>query len=183
MSKNESELLLQSRLRNADKTALEHIYIEHKNAFLNYAVKFNIAKSTATDLYQDSIIALYQNFVVNKIELEKSSIKTYLFGIGKNKIYQHLNKQKHLSHTPFNDVSNYELMNVDDETPTEIQKTLSKNLKLISESCQTILRLFYYRNLTIDEIVEQTTYKDSATVRSHKSRCMKRLKTLFKVTK
>ncbi len=181
MSRNESELHLQSRLRSADKKALGQIYVQHKTAFLNYAVNFNISKTIATDIYQDAIIALYQSFVVNKLELEKSSIKTYLFGIGKHKIYQYLKQQKRLTNTGFNEDNSYETIDLKEDVPTLHQKQLSKHLKQISESCQTILKLFYYRGLTIDEIVEQTDYKDSATVRSHKSRCMKRLKTLFKV--
>ena len=77
--------------------------------------------------------------------------------------------------------NHFEEINLEEDLPTEIQIKLSQNLKLISESCQIILKLFYYRGLTIDEIVEQTEYKDPNTVRSHKSRCLKRLKTLFKV--
>lgn len=180
MVRSDSELQLQSRLRNDDKKALEEVYSLYKLAFLNYAIGFNISKNIALDIYQDSIIALYQNFVTRKLTLEKSSIKTYLFGIGKNKIYKLLkDENKLIRKTIENDA--YSEIEINEEHPSEIQIKLSKNLKLISESCQVILKLYYYRNLTIDEIVEQTDYKDSNTVRSHKSRCMKRLKTLFKI--
>ena len=180
MSKNESEL--QSRLRNDDKKALEEIYIKNKLAFINYAIGYGITKETALDIYQESIITFYQNFTTNKLRLEKSSIKTYLFGIGKNKIYKFFKEQNKLIRKTV--VQNdYVEIKIEENQPTDFQIKLSKNLKLISESCQDILKLYYYRNLTIDEIVEQTVYKDSNTVRSHKSRCMKRLKTLFKVIK
>ncbi len=182
MIKNESELQLQSRLRNDDKKALEEVYLKNKLAFINYAIGFDISKSIALDIYQESIITLYQNFITNKIVLEKGSIKTYLFGIGKNKIYKFLKEQNKLIRKTVNQ-DEYVEIKIEENQPTDFQIKLSKNLKLISESCQNILKLYYYRNLTIDEIVEQTAYKDSNTVRSHKSRCMKRLKTLFKVVK
>lgn len=180
MIKNESEQQLQSRLRNDDKKALEEVYIKHKLAFMNYAIRFDISKEIVLDIYQESIIALYQNFIINKVVLEKSSIKTYLFGIGKNKIYKFLKEQNKLIRKTVSQ-DDYVEIKIEENHPTDFQIKLSKNLKLISESCQDILKLYYYRNLTIDEIVEQTEYKDSNTVRSHKSRCMKRLKTLFKV--
>ena len=180
MSSNVSETQLQSRLRANDKSALELVYNANQAAFINYALGFNIDKSIASDLYQDSIIAMYQNFVMNQLELEKSSIKTYLFGIGKNKIYKFLIKEKRMMTSP-SDSLEYDEINLEEDVPTELQIKLSQNLKAISESCQIILKLFYYRGLTIDEIVEQTDYNDSNTVRSHKSRCMKRLKTLFNV--
>jgi RNA polymerase sigma-70 factor (ECF subfamily) len=180
MDRTTTEMQLQSRLRDDDKSALEVVYKSHQDAFINYALGFNISRAIASDLYQDSIIALYQNFVTKKLHLEKSSIKTYLFGIGKHKIYRYLNQEKRIIVSKTDSIQ-YEEINIEDDLPTEIQIKLSQNLKLISESCQTILKLFYYGGLTIDEIVEQTEYKDSNTVRSHKSRCMKRLKTLFKV--
>lgn len=180
MSRIASEMQLQSRLRNDDRSALEVIYKSHQHAFINYAIGFNISKTEASDIYQDSIIALYQNFVVKKLQLKSSSIKTYLFGIGKHKIYNYLKEKKQISFHE-HESNDYEEIKLNDIEPTDIQIQLANNLNLISESCQLLLRLFYYRGLSIDEIIEQTTYKDSNTVRSHKSRCLKRLKTLFKV--
>jgi len=65
--------------------------------------------------------------------------------------------------------------------PTDRQKALAQRMNEISDSCRSLLKLFYYRGLTIDDIVEQTHYKDSNTVRSQKSRCLKHLKSLLKV--
>ncbi|MEL6925658.1 MAG: hypothetical protein AAFO94_16555 [Bacteroidota bacterium] len=39
--------------------------------------------------------------------------------------------------------------------------------------------MFYYRGLSIAEIVEQTDYKDANTVKAYKSRCLKKLKQLI----
>lgn len=180
MGRTTSETQLQSRMRSDDKSALEYVYKTYKEAFYNYALGFNISNIIISDVYQDSVIAMYQNFVMNQLVLEKSSIKTYLFGIGKYKIYRYLNDEKRII-THKADTLDFEEIQLEDDLPTEIQIKLSQNLKLISESCQLILKLFYYRGLTIDEIVEQTEYKDPNTVRSHKSRCLKRLKTLFKI--
>lgn len=181
MDRNISESQLQSRLRANDKSALEIIYTTNKSAFINYSMSFKIDEFIALDIYQDSIIAMYQNFVMNQLVLEKSTIKTYLFGIGKHKIYKYLNEEKRLIYKE-PEATEYIEIHIDEEVLTENQLQLSKHLDLISESCQLLIKLFYYRGLTIDEIVEQTSYKDSNTVRSHKSRCLKRLKSLFKVT-
>ena len=180
MGKTPSETQLQSRLRNDDKSALEYVYKTYKDAFFNYALRFDISKEDISDIYQDSVIAMYQKFVTNKLELEKSTIKTYLFGIGKHKIYRFLNHNKR---EIIRDIqtAEYDEISLREEHIDEKQLLLSKNLSLISESCQTLLKLYYYRGLTINEILERTNYKDSNTVRSHKSRCVKRLKSLFKV--
>ena len=180
MKNTVSDIQLQKQLRADDKVSLEKVYTDYRDEFLNYSKRYKIEDSDVLDIYQDAVIAMHQNFVTNQLVLTKSTIKTYLFGIGKNKIFKFLkNQNKLVRKSVVND--EFDEIKIDEDNPTAIQIKLSENLKLISESCQDILKLFYYRNLTIDEIVAQTDYKDSNTVRSHKSRCMKRLKTLFKV--
>ena len=63
---------------------------------------------------------------------------------------------------------------------TQRQEKLRKAFGLLSPSCQVVLRLFYYRGLSLSDIVEQTKYNNTDTVKSHKSRCLKRLAELIK---
>lgn len=168
---------LQSRLRAEDKSALEFVYKSYKSEFLNFSQRYKIDNDDALDAYQDAVIAMYQNFVTNRLELTNSSIKTYLFGIGKHKIYRIAkSKQKELNIE--NDIEEFEEMDSNEIDLNYYQKELAKLIGNISESCRELLRLYYYRNLSINEIVERTQYKDANTVKSHKSRCMKRLKSL-----
>jgi RNA polymerase sigma-70 factor (ECF subfamily) len=170
---------LEQRLRNNDKNALEEVYLLYKEAFLNYASKFNLPKEDVIDIYQDSIIVLFQNFVSKQLSLEKSSIKTYLFGIGKHKIYDRLKEKKILYKTEDIHEADNDIIIFKEDSLTEQQVLLRKKYKQLGERCKSILNMFYYRNLTIKEIVTLTNYKDENTVKSHKSRCMKKLRTLI----
>ncbi len=174
-----TEATLQERLRENDKKALEEVYIAYKEVFLNYAVSFNIDRDALLDIYQDSVIALFQNFVKKQTRLEKSTVKTYLFGIAKNKVYSYLKAQKRLvkTNTGF---EAFEEIKTETQELTREQKLLATYFTEISPSCQHILKLFYYRSLSIKEIVSMTQYKDENTVKSHKSRCLKRLTELIK---
>lgn len=168
---------LEERLRAGDKTALDAVYRGFKDEFLNYVKRYDINYETSLDIFQDAIIVLYQNFTTNNLQLQNSSVKTYLFGIGKHKVFNYLkSKNKHLRIV--NDVEDYEELNIKEPNLSFYQQQLAKQLSQISESCKDLLQLYYYRNLTINEIVQQTHYKDANTVKSHKSRCMKRLKSL-----
>ncbi|WP_179021161.1 RNA polymerase sigma factor [Winogradskyella forsetii] len=171
---------LQKLLRADDKKALEKVYVDYKAEFLNYSKRYTIDTSDVLDVYQDAIIAMHQNFVTSQLELKTSTVKTYLFGIGKNKLFKKL-KQKHRILRVEIETDDYTEIELEHNLPTENQKILAKRLAEISGTCKQLLQLFYYRNLTIDEIVEQTHYKDGNTVRSHKSRCLKHLKSLMKV--
>ena len=168
---------LQNRLRAEDKSALEFVYKSYKSEFLNFSQRYKVDYDDALDAYQDAVIAMYQNFVMNELELTNSSIKTYLFGIGKHKIYRIVkSKQKQLKIE--NDIEEFRDIEPKGNDLNYYQVELAKLIGNISESCRELLRLYYYRNLSINEIVERTQYKDTNTVKSHKSRCMKRLKSL-----
>jgi len=181
MSRNQDDLNLQDRLRADDKEALELIYKKYKSEFIGYGMRYDISEPEILDIYQDSIIAMHQNFIVNQLELKSASLKTYLFGIGKNKIFKSL-KSKQRFKTINEEREEYEQVELQDQEPTPRQLVLAARLNQISDSCQKILKMYYYRNLTIDEIVEFSDYKDGNTVRSHKSRCLKRLRSLFENT-
>lgn len=174
---NKKELLLQKELRLGNKKVLESIYIEHREAFVNYGKRFNMSEDSLLDTYQDAVISLFQNFVMKQLVLENSLIKTYLFGIGKFMILSELKERK----KPFIELNdNYEEVEIDTQEQTVESKKLSKGFELLGEKCKEILRLFYYRNLSISEIVEVSHYKDENTVKSHKSRCMRQLKEQIK---
>ncbi len=180
MSRNRTDAELQDLLRSDDKEALETIYVTYKSEFLNYSKKYGLSDYDALDIYQDSIIAMHHNFVSSQLVIRSSSIKTYLFGIGKFKILKKLKEEDKFLRVEVEEEA-YTEISIEELSPSEKSILLSKNLDKISESCKKVLELFYYRNLTIDEIVDITEYKDGNTVRSHKSRCLKRLKSLFKI--
>ena len=170
---------IQKRLRADDKTAMELVYTQYREEFIGFTAQYGLPKEEALDIYQDAIIAMYQNFSVKQVELKSSSIKTYLFGIGKYKIFQHLKiKNQHLPFLESNKTQDWITVATPEDNPQ--RQLLEKGLSHLSVSCLKVIRLFYYRNLTVDEIVEHTEYKDGNTVRSHKSRCMKKLKELIK---
>lgn len=177
MKKDASNDDLQKRLRADDKSALEFVYNSYKKEFLNYAKQYNIDGNEALDIFQDAVIALYQKFTSQQVHLTNSTVKTYLFGIGKHKIFDTLKLKKNYLKVE-KEFEDYDEIKLENDSPNYYQKQLSSLIENISESCRELLRLYYYRNLTINEIVEQSHYKDANTVKSHKSRCMKRLKAL-----
>ena len=171
----EKEVLI--RLAKDDKSVLDALYKEYRDPFLNYFKRYALSEDALKDLYQETMIAFYQNGVRGKLKDLSSSIKTYIFGIGKYKAIDMIRKQK----------KNAELLNVSDEFETieleekELtteQQKLKRHFTQLGESCQKMLTMFYYRGLDISDIVEIGGYKDANSVKSHKSRCVKQLRSL-----
>lgn len=176
---NNDDFILQKRLRNDDKKALEEVYLENRNYVIKFFSDYRSIKTQLEDIYQDSIIDLYQNFVTRQLKLERGNIRSYLLTIVKRKIYATLKSQgkESLLNQENEQETKYEIL--DTETTTKEKELLSIYYKQLGQKCQQLLKLFYYRGLSVKEIKEAANYKDDNTVKSSKSRCLKQLRTMI----
>jgi len=85
---------LLDRLKQDDLTALDEVYISYKETFLLFGRTFSAPDEDITDIYQDTMISLYENVKNGKLETLTSSLKTYLFAIGRFKIYKQMERNK-----------------------------------------------------------------------------------------
>ena len=173
------EISLQERLRSGDERAFEWVYQEYKDGFMVFGKNYQLDQSELVDIYQDAVIALFQNFVEKQLVLEKSTVKTYLFGIGKHLLLKAAKRDSKLVRL---DATQEEVVSIETEEidNSERIRKMASAFKKLGSKCREVLELFYYRGFSIKEIVEATSYKDENTVKSHKSRCMKGLREKLK---
>jgi len=167
-----------ARMANDDRSVLDYLYKEYREPFLSYFKKYSISEEELKDLYQDTMIAFYQNGARGKLKTLKSSMKTYVFGIGKHKAVDLLRKKSKTVELD-RPVEGFEEIDFGDKELTTQQKKLKKYFAELGESCRNMLIMFYYRGLDISDIVVAGGYKDANSVKSHKSRCVKQLRSLI----
>ncbi len=172
------DLELEDRLRGKDREAFKEVYISYREEFLAFGRKYGVSRNELLDIYQEANIALYRNFAVKGKKLESGTVKTYLFGIGKFKIFDLLKERKRFKQAD----AVPEIPQIPDyhPEPSVEVRLLRKHFGSLGESCKKILKMFYYRGLAIAEIVEQGNYKDANTVKAQKSRCLKKLRESIK---
>jgi RNA polymerase sigma-70 factor (ECF subfamily) len=166
-------------IKSGDQLALRKIYDENRNTFVKFARKYNVKEYDALDIYQDAIIILYNNIVNGKIKDLNSKISTYLFAIGKYKIFQlhRDNKKIELNNDLHLEEENIYLdVNLYNEKLTKQQKLLKHYFPLLGNRCQEILKLYYFEGYNLDEITKILAYSDKKVLKSQKSRCVKQLK-------
>lgn len=167
---NEIELL-----KKGDSKTIEKIYQTHRKAFLSFGAKYNLSIDDLLDVYQDTIIAFIENIKKGHIDNLKSGIKTYLFSIGKYLIYSHL---KEKSSNFFEEISDeFEWFEIEDDN-SEINN-IEQALTQLGEQCYRILKLFYYEEKKLDEILQILPYENKDVLKSQKSRCLKQLKKIL----
>ncbi|MGF1924866.1 MAG: RNA polymerase sigma factor [Bacteroidia bacterium] len=168
-----------ARLKSGDEDALKEVYLANKNPFFLFAARYNLSKEDLLDVYQDAIIALYENAKKGKVDDLKSSIATYLFAIGKFMIFKRFKTKKDTLSLDEVDISqiDWEEMEGNGE---ESQLTLLRSaITKLGEQCQNVLRLFYFEEKKLDEIQFILNYSSKDVLKAQKSRCLKQLKELI----
>lgn len=175
MSPKDQKLL--ERIILDDERALEEVYVAYQLDFLRMSRKYGLDSADALDIYQDAVVSFYQQ-AQRRAMVITTSIRAYLLGIARYKCYELLRQQQRSVPLTWED----QLGSMPEEPPSLSyeQEQLRQHFTSLSASCQEVLRLFYYRGLSLEEIVAQTEYKNAATVKSHKSRCLKRLSEMIK---
>ncbi|MEL6630760.1 MAG: sigma-70 family RNA polymerase sigma factor [Bacteroidota bacterium] len=170
----EQEIL--EAIQRGDREVLNHLYKVYRNDFFQWASqRFTIRQEEMADIFQDAVIALYRNIAQGKLVELRSSIKTYLFGIGKNLILKYLRDQREklpLEAATFEWDLKLEQQYVDEG----IKILLTQAIESLGTPCNQILLLFYYRNFAMQAIQAQLGYKSEAVARAQKKRCMQYLR-------
>ena len=170
-------------LRSDDRLKLKALYNRYRAEFLGFGKRFNLDQDALADVYQEAFLALRKRAINGKLYDIQSSLKTYLFGIGKYMIFDVLKeKKRNVSfesnlHLVGDDIPEIEL----DPMPplTQEQLLLRKYFKDLGEKCRQVLTLFYYRGLNIKEIAQVAGYGNANVVKAQKSRCLKTLRQLI----
>ncbi|MEM7512986.1 MAG: sigma-70 family RNA polymerase sigma factor [Bacteroidota bacterium] len=171
------EQRLQERLRKDDKQALKEVYLTYKGDFWAFFTSRNVPEVDLEDIYHEAVVAMYQNFVLKQLKLEKASLKSYLIAIGKNKVLTKYKEERRITLMESVAEVSEEVEEIDfDLGPDNQRRQLANAYQQMGDKCRELLKLFYYRGFSIREIVVETGYKDENTVKSYKSRCLKKLK-------
>jgi RNA polymerase sigma factor (sigma-70 family) len=169
-------------IRKGNPHILQEVYLEHRQSFLEWAVRrFKCKEEDALDIYQETIIAFHENVSRGKLTQLNSSIRTYLFGIGKILIIKSFRTQNRTEPLPDWEQEDEESYYLEEELElSEQQQLIRKALRQLGESCQKILQLFYYRRFSNEVIRQRLGYQSTDVVKSQKARCMRKLRKLAK---
>ncbi len=146
----------------------------------------------AENLYQEAFLAIHENLQEGRIR-ENTSWGSYIMTIGlnlANKEMRKLGRTDSIDGDDDDDDDNstsYATRSAEsilttlpeEDTPLyqdqQAQSLLGEELAHTPEPCCSIIRLYYYEKLSMDEIAQKMNYRNSNTVKTKKSQCMKDL--------
>ncbi|MDN4165109.1 RNA polymerase sigma factor [Cytophagales bacterium LB-30] len=164
-------------LLKGHKAGFERLYTDKRGEFIRWLYKeFGMAEEEAVDIYQAAFVILYENIMQGKTNTVSSSPATYVFGIGKNlALKKFKSNERHLNHQQRIQWYLEEEGVADPEVPDNT-KQVAQALEQLKEPCKSLLSLFYYDNLSIEQISQRLQYKNKEVVKSQKVRCLAYLK-------
>jgi RNA polymerase sigma factor (sigma-70 family) len=168
-------------LKNNNDVVLRALYKKYYNLVLKYVVNNSGNSELAADVYQETIIVLYET--VQKPEfILNCQLQTFVFSIAKRLWLKQI--RKHGKIVRFKDEEEDELIDVSEEITEHIKKEsdiekMTACMENLGEPCKTILKDFYVYKLSMDEISEKFGYTNSDNAKTQKYKCLQRLKRAF----
>lgn len=178
----QGSVLLEAIKEGHPKT-LEKLYDENRKPFVVWASQlYQCEDEDAIEIFQKAFTIFYFNVKNGKLIELTSSIKTYLFSIGKN-LFREKFRDKHNKLVNIEDVAYSSVVNekidtniLDDYQKDHQKEVVRKLLDEIGDPCKTLLVLVYIHNYSVEAIVEEMNYSDERVVRKRKSLCLKKMR-------
>lgn len=148
------------------------------------------------DLYQDTFLAVHENSRLGRVK-ENTSWSAYIIQIGLNLASKQMRVATKMDSIDQSDLYNEggqskiaqrieRLLNQHNAGSDSLfssatsDEVLGRELGHIPEPCSSIIRLYYYDSLSMNEIATAINFKNATTAKSKKSQCMKTLITRVK---
>ena len=170
------------KIKEGDRKFLQEIYEQNRESFGMWAKRhYDVQEEVVADIYQKSFVALYYNIREGRLQNLKSSLKTYLFSIGKNMLREHF-KDRFIGMIDINDeiIAGQIDESVMDKYDHAYAKDLAaKLLEKIGEPCKTVISLFYFQHFSTEAIAERMGYKNRSIAAKRKFICLQQLRAMM----
>jgi RNA polymerase sigma factor (sigma-70 family) len=166
-------------LRSNSQLALASLYKKHFGVILKYILNNSGTEDEAQDIYQETIIVLYQNVQKPGFTLN-CALQTYIYSISKRLWLKQLNKNSSVYKLGDNEEIADVSSDIAEYEEKEIQiSRMNDSLEQLGEPCRTLIQDFYVKHLSMEEIAEKFGYTNADNAKNQKYKCLQRLKRYF----
>lgn len=162
------------------------IYDELRPAFLaHFGNRYPFLRpEDIADIYNESLLAFYQNIESGKLATLTCSIKSYIYTIGRNKAVDLIRSRRPEAHLTADTIEMFDRVNAiweeANEAEREKQNAVRHIVNRMVEPCRTILNLFYYEMESMKAIALQMKYANADVAKTKKNQCMTKVRNVAK---
>ena len=168
-------------IKNGGQPALGKVYATYRPEFISWMTRtYPISEDDCKDIYQVTILIFFDNVRSGKLTNMVSSIKTYLFGIGKNLARENMRKSKRITSIDQKQWLTEHLIDESQETFDENVFSIARAaLSKLGDPCRKLVELYYYQKKSMQEISALLNYNNADTAKNQKCKCMAKLRKLY----
>jgi RNA polymerase sigma factor (sigma-70 family) len=168
-------------LRTDNNEILNALYKKHYNVVLKFIINNSGTEDAARDIYQETILVVYENARKPSFTLT-CRLQTYIYSIARRLWLTQLriNGRTYL----FREEEGDEIAEVNEEISEHLAKEkdiekMNVSMEALGEPCKELIKDFYVKRLSMDEIAEKFGYTNSDNAKTQKYKCLQRLKKYF----
>lgn len=169
-------------LRSNNSEVLEVLYKKYYQLVLKLIVGNSGSSDAARDIYQETIIVLYENAQKPTFEL-KCQLQTYIYSVARRLWLKQLRKEGKTflfkKEEEENEVADVTTEMTEHQEKESSLEQMQKSLQTLGEPCKTLIEDFYVRRLNMEDIAEKFGYTNANNAKTQKYKCLQRLKRSF----
>lgn len=177
MANYETDMELINGMRAGESGAYRKLYVEYFTMIRHLVVKNSGNEQDASDLFQEGVVALFENLRKPDFELS-ATLKTFFYSICRNMWLKQLRGRKKAKFVDYEEAIGTPLLPEPEDLSDQQAKILQSCLKRLGDSCRKLLEQYYYLKKNMTEIAEDMGYSNTNTVKTRKYKCIQQLKKL-----
>lgn len=172
---------LLGRIRQGDDEALVTVYQRSRKAVIALVTRNSGTSLDADDILQEAVVVLWERVRAGTYE-HSAKLETFVYAVAQNLWRRRLARSR--KEAPADLAAEGSMS--DDPSPldrmieTEEAGLVSDALRRLGEPCRTLLLLFYWEELSMEEIAARLGFANAETAKSKKYQCKKMLQTMLK---
>ena len=176
-----SDARILEQIRKGDEEALVALYEANRVMITAFVTRNKGSHDDAEDMLQEAVVILWERVRSERFE-HHAKLSTFLYATVKNIWSRRLARRRReipLELDP-EDTQSDDGSALDGLIESEQAKSIAEALDKIGEQCKKLLLLFYWEELSMDEIAGKLGFVNADTVKSKKYQCKKALEKVLR---
>ena len=177
---NEDSKLLNA-LRNGDDHALVDLYHQNRRSIASLVVRNHGTEDDVEDVLQEALVVLWERVRHGSFEY-RAKLSTFIYATAKNIWFRHLSRHRREIPLPDDtyEVADEESNPLEDLEENESVLAIQRAMEQIGNPCHDLLLLYYWEELSMEEIAVRLGFANADTVKSKKYQCREALGRMVK---
>lgn len=183
LSFSQGESNLVNRIRNGDRKALLELFDRNRRPIVTLVTRNGGSSDDGEDVLQEAIVVLWEKIRSGEFE-ERAALSTFLYGVAKRLWLRRLDRKKrYASEDADPDMTASDDPGAEEELVREEEvDRVVRALSRLDGACRSLLLLFYWENLPMEDIAHLMGLANAQTAKAKKYQCKEKLRHLIQDT-